>query len=123
MCVCVCACACYVVLHSIKTCGLTTCYVCIVCICTHVRVHVYWLFGVHLILLEYMYLHSIFLSLKGEKPDKVFVTTLRPSIDHPWRKLADFERLLCFSAAKMTNVTYTSTSTVSYVQVHHVNPL
>ena len=54
----------------------------------------------------------ISILLKDEKPEKITLTKLRPPVEHPWRKLADLERLLCFSAAKMTETAYTSTSTV-----------
>ena len=65
--------------------------------------------------------HSgMYFTFKGEKFDKIDVTKLRPSVDHPWSKLADFERLLCFSAAKLTRKTYTSTSAVSLVMMSYI---
>lgn len=61
---------------------------------------------------QYPYILCISVSLTDEKPEKIILMKLRPTVEHPWRRLADLERLLCFSAAKMTETAYTSTSTV-----------
>ena len=50
-----------------------------------------------------------FISLEG----KVDLLTLREPCEHPWRRLLDYERLLCYHSAKLNQEAYVTPLSVS----------